>query len=184
MLNGNPIRDLRRDTFRALEQLTNLDLSDCAISNIEQGAFNGLHSLERLRLNGNKLSHVPEMTLPLGINLKTLTLHQNSWICDCNLLPLQTWIRESAQQAPQESEPICKAPDRLQGRHIKAVKMTDLACMPTIHLPIRMDIYEGANITLECDVFAVPAAKVTWYFAGELYEPQDNDSFTSSSRIR
>ena len=182
ILNGNPIRVIRREAFQPLVQLTNLELSQCQLETIEQGAFNGLHSLEWLRLDGNMLTFVPDMTLPLGGNLHGLTLHNNPWLCDCRLRSMQSWLMQSAPAAPQESDPLCKAPTRLQGRTIKTVKLNDLACLPEVNFKERLDVEEGANVTLRCDVYAIPVAKVTWWFNGELCKPQsENDSFTAST---
>lgn len=182
ILNGNPIRDIRHEAFHPLAQLTNLELSQCQLETIEEGAFNGLHALEWLRLDGNMLTYVPDMTLPLGGNLHGLTLHNNPWLCNCRLRPMQSWLTESAPAAPQESDPVCKAPPRLQGRAIKGVKLNDLACLPEVSLKERVDVDEGENVTLRCDVFAVPMAKVTWWFNGELCKTQsENDSFAAST---
>ncbi|XP_012287325.1 leucine-rich repeat-containing protein 24 [Orussus abietinus] len=186
MLNGNPIREIRREAFRPLMHLTNLELRQCQLETVEQGAFNGLPSLEWLRMDGNKLTHVPDVTLPLGGNLHGLTLHNNPWACDCRLRSMQTWLKETAKPMPQESEPVCASPARLAGRQVKAVKLSDLACPPRIRLQERVEVYEGANVTLACDVHAVPPPEtVTWWFNGETYETQaGNDTASSLARVR
>lgn len=180
LLNGNPIRAIRRGSFQHLAHLTNLELSQCQLDSIEQGAFDGLHLLEWLRLDGNRLTRVPDHTLPLGGSLRGLTLHNNPWLCDCRLQATQAWLKESAPAAPQESEPVCDAPPKLRGKQIKAV--IELACLPQIQLPDRIEAYDGDNVTLKCDVYAVPAAKLTWWFNGELCELQnENDTLLSSA---
>lgn len=180
LLNGNPIREIRAAAFQHLPHLTNLELSHCRLENIEQGAFDGLHLLEWLRLDGNRLTRVPERTLPLGGSLRGLTLHNNPWVCDCRLQATQAWLKESAPAAPQESDPVCDAPAKLRGKQIKSVN--ELACLPRIELRNRVEAYEGDNVTLKCDVYAVPAAKLTWWFNGELCELQnENDTLSASS---
>ncbi|XP_043587260.1 leucine-rich repeat-containing protein 24-like [Bombus pyrosoma] len=180
LLNGNPIREIRAAAFQHLPHLTNLELSHCRLENIEQGAFDGLHLLEWLRLDGNRLTRVPERTLPLGGSLRGLTLHNNPWVCDCRLQATQAWLKESAPAAPQESDPVCDAPAKLRGKQIKTVN--ELACLPRIELQNRVEAYEGDNVTLKCDVYAVPAAKLTWWFNGELCELQnENDTISASS---
>lgn len=182
LLNGNPIREIKRAAFQHLAHLTNLELSQCRLETIEQGAFGGLLLLEWLRLDGNRLTRVPDLTLPLGGSLRGLTLHNNPWLCDCRLRSTQAWLKESAPAAPQESEPICDAPPRLRGRQIKTVKPNELACLPQIDLQEKMEVYEGENVTLKCDVYAVPVAKLGWWFNGEPCELQnENDSMTSGS---
>jgi len=184
ILNGNPIREIRQNAFLHLVHLTNLEISKCVIEIIEQNAFEGLQSLEWLRLDGNRLTYVPDHTLPLGGNLRGLTLHNNPWQCDCRLRIMQAWLKESAPAAPQESEPICDSPARLHDKQIKSLKINELACLPRIDLQDHLDIYEGGNITLRCDVHAVPTAKVTWWFNGEPCELQhENNSMASSISI-
>ncbi|XP_017881495.1 leucine-rich repeat-containing protein 24-like isoform X2 [Ceratina calcarata] len=179
LLNGNPIREIRRGSFQHLPHLTNLELSQCRLETIEQHAFEGLQLLEWLRLDGNRLTRVPELTLPLGGSLRGLTLHNNPWLCDCRLRATQAWLKESAPAAPQESEPVCDAPPKLRGKQIKVVKMDELACLPQVELQERIEAYEGDNVTLKCDVYAVPAAKLTWWFNGEPCELQnENDSLS------
>nr|XP_033330361.1 leucine-rich repeat-containing protein 24-like [Megalopta genalis]XP_033330369.1 leucine-rich repeat-containing protein 24-like [Megalopta genalis] len=177
LLNGNPIKEIRRAAFHHLEDLTTLELSRCRLETIEQGAFDGLHQLEWLRLDGNRLTRVPDFTLPLGGSLRGLTLHNNSWLCDCRLNATQAWLKESSPAAPQESEPVCDAPPRLRARQIKAVKPNELACLPEIELQNKVEAYEGDNVTLKCDVYAVPVAKLTWWCNGEPCKLQtENDS--------
>ncbi|KAG5318554.1 LRC4C protein, partial [Pseudoatta argentina] len=181
ILNGNPIREIRQSAFLRLMHLTNLEISKCVIEIIEQNAFEGLQSLEWLRLDGNRLTYVPDHTLPLGGNLRGLTLHSNPWQCDCRLRIMQAWLKESAPAAPQESEPICDSPARLHGKQIKSLKINELACLPRIDFQDHLDIYEGGNITLRCDVHAIPTAKVTWWINGEPCELQhENNSMASS----
>ncbi|EFN81245.1 Leucine-rich repeat-containing protein 4 [Harpegnathos saltator] len=180
ILNGNPIREIRQGAFRRLMQLTNLEISNCMVKVVEQDAFEGLHSLEWLRLDGNKLVHVPDHTLPLGGSLRGLTLHNNPWQCDCRLRIMQDWLKESAPAAPQESEPVCESPARLRERQIKTLKINELACLPHIDFPDHLEVYEGGNVTLRCDIHAIPTAKVTWWFNGEPCELQhENDSMAN-----
>ncbi|XP_076170666.1 uncharacterized protein LOC143148315 [Ptiloglossa arizonensis] len=182
LLNGNPIREIRRGAFKRLAHLANLELSHCRLEIVEQGAFDGLRLLEWLRLDGNRLTRVPETTLPLGGNLRGLALHNNPWVCDCRLRPTQAWLKESAPVVPQESEPVCEAPPKLRGEPIKTVKTNDLACLPRIELRDRLEAHEGENLTLRCDVYAVPAAKLVWWFNGEPCELQnENDSLSIAS---
>lgn len=180
ILNGNPIKEIRQGAFRRLIHLTNLEISRCMVEIVEQDAFEGLQSLEWLRLDSNQLAYVPDHTLPLGGSLRGLTLHNNPWMCDCRLRIMQAWLKESVPAAPQESEPVCHLPARLRDRQIKTLKINELACLPHIDLQERLEIYEGGNVTLRCDVHAIPTAKVSWWFNGELCELQnENDSMAN-----
>lgn len=183
ILNGNAIRRLSRDAFKPLTQLTTLEISNCQLTTIEQGAFNGLQSLEWLRLNNNRLTYVPEMTLPLNGNLHGLTLHNNPWLCNCRLRAMQDWLKQSTAVAPQESDPVCDSPPRLHQRPIKTIKLDDLACLPEIHTEQVVEVDEGANVTLHCNVYAVPVASVAWLINGQKCEAH-RDSESVSAYVR
>jgi len=180
ILNGNPIKEIRQGAFRSFMHLTNLEISRCMIEVIEQDAFEGLQSLEWLRLDSNRLVYVPDHSLPLGGSLRGLTLHNNTWRCDCKLRIMQAWLQESSPVAPQEIEPVCESPERLRGRQIKVLKLNELACLPRIDLQDHLEIYEGENVTLKCDVHAIPTAKIAWSFNEDPCELQnENDSIAS-----
>ena len=51
---GNPIETIGTKAFHRLKFLTKLDLSECHISNVEPGAFEGLESLQRIYLHDNR----------------------------------------------------------------------------------------------------------------------------------
>lgn len=180
-LSGNPIRELRRGAFQALPQLTNLELSNCQLRVIEQGAFNGLNNLERLYLDGNELIYMPETTLPAAGTFHGLTLQNNPWHCNCRLRGLQAWLNVSAPNMPQESQPVCNEPSRLHGQLLKSVKVQDLACRPTVTIEENIETYEGGNVTVRCEVHAIPPATVTWWIKGELCEfHNENDTISTS----
>ncbi|XP_031572499.1 leucine-rich repeat-containing G-protein coupled receptor 5-like [Actinia tenebrosa] len=78
---GNKIRTLKRGAFRGIscpkgETSLTLKLVDNLISHIEDGAFEGVHGLFRLSLDGNQLSSFPNLTgFP---KFSDLTLSQNN----------------------------------------------------------------------------------------------------------
>ena len=170
-LAGNPVRSLQHQAFLHLGQLTMLDLSRCWLRRLEPTAFAGLHALEWLRLNDNLLATLPDDALPLPQSLHGLPLHGNPWLCDCRLQDLRKWLLASQIQAPQEAEPSCAEPTRLKGRAIRALKPQELACVPKLVLPERIELYEGENATLLCEVRANPSPVTLWLFNGELLDP-------------
>ncbi|XP_031777401.1 leucine-rich repeat-containing protein 24 [Nasonia vitripennis] len=166
-LAGNPLGELRREAFRQLAQLTFLDLSRCRLARLEAGAFAGLHALEWLKLQDNLLRQVPPATLPTSAGLHGLPLHGNPWLCDCELAALRDWLVASQAQAPQDAEPSCQGPERLRARPVRLLKPQELACLPSVRLPASpLDVYEGDNVTLLCEVQAVPQAAAGWLVNG------------------
>ena len=55
-LRANPIALVPRRAFHRLAQLARLDLSDCGVEAIEDGAFDGLENLRRIFLHGNRIA--------------------------------------------------------------------------------------------------------------------------------
>lgn len=63
--------------FRFGNSLKNLDLNDCRINMIENGAFAGLHKLQRLSLIGNRLPILSTNWFRDFTNLQQLILQRN-----------------------------------------------------------------------------------------------------------
>ncbi|KAJ8928912.1 hypothetical protein NQ314_018458 [Rhamnusium bicolor] len=173
-LSLNPIKTLERAAFNHMSFLNTLELSNCAISKVDEGAFQGLYSLEWLHLDGNKMSSFgASRHLPAG--LKGVQLQENPWECNCHILELHTWLLSFG--FPHSVEPVCKGPRRLSGRVIKSLLTKDLACLPEIApTTFYVEIEQGKNVSLVCQLHAVPEATVTWYFEGQLLQ---NDTFVA-----
>ncbi|RZC32455.1 LRR 8, and/or I-set domain containing protein [Asbolus verrucosus] len=170
-LNANPIKTVRRAAFNHLSFLNTIELSGCQISSVEEGAFQGLFSLEWLHLNGNKMSTL-QGTKYLPETLKGVQLQENPWECDCHILELHAWLR--AFPIPHSVEPVCNGPSRLKGRTIKSLPVGDLACLPEVSPTMfYLEIGEGKNVSLLCQVNAIPEARISWTFQGQLLQ---NDS--------
>lgn len=164
----NRIRKLGRNAFHHLTYLTTLELSECDLSDIHDEAFEGLHGLEWLHLDGNRLSHIRgERTLPE--TLKGVDLYNNPWECDCHITDFHIWLESF--RVPLSAEPVCTGPPRLKGQTIKSVKSTDLACLPDISpTTFFIELSEGKNISLVCNVKAIPEAKISWWFHGQILQ--------------
>lgn len=174
ILNRNPINTIHRAAFSHLAYLTTLELRNCEISKAEEGAFQGLHSLEWLHLNGNKLTTlIGPRVLPES--LKGVELQENMWECDCRILDFREWL--VAFKIPQTTEPTCNSPTRHKGRYIKTVPTHELACLPSVSpTSFYLELGEGKNVSLLCHVHAIPEAKVSWWFQGQVLQ---NDSLVA-----
>lgn len=165
-LNNNPITSIKTHCFQHLSYLNTLELSDCKIEIIEREAFSGLNHLEWLRLNGNKLSNIQGENL-FPDTLRGIDLQNNNWNCDCHLRDLHSWLLNF--NMPHTVEPICSAPERLKRRIITSVTESELACLPKM-MPtsVFLETNAGSNVTLECLVKAIPEAKITWLYQGQI----------------
>lgn len=170
-LSGNPIRVVKKSSFLPLTTLNTLELSKCEIETIEDGAFEGLEKIEWLKLDYNKVKFVTgENILPK--HLHGVDLHHNPWQCDCKLVDLRLWLDES--RVPNIVEPTCASPVRFQGAQIRTIDIPELACMPDVRpTPIFLEIAEGQNASLLCQVSSIPEAKVSWLYRGNILQ---NDS--------
>ncbi|CAH0559946.1 unnamed protein product [Brassicogethes aeneus] len=167
-LNYNPIHALQKFSFNYLTYLNTLELSNCSLFEVEAGAFQGLHSLEWLHLDGNRLKTIPgRKTLP--DNIKGVELQHNAWECDCHIQDLHGWLVNF--NVPMSSEPMCKGPSRLSGRVIKSIPTADLACLPDVSpTSFYLELSEGKNVSLLCHVHANPEATVSWWFQGRILQ--------------
>jgi len=74
-LKANPIEIVATKAFHRLKFLTKLDLSECSIVSVENGAFEGLESLQRIYLHSNKLVTIRGEDLPPSLH--GLSVHDN-----------------------------------------------------------------------------------------------------------
>ncbi|CAH0559948.1 unnamed protein product [Brassicogethes aeneus] len=170
-LSHNPVKALGKAAFNHLSFLTTLELNNCEISEVDRNAFQGLLALEWLNMQGNKLKYL-NAALSLLDSLKGAQLHENPWYCDCHLIKLHDWL--TSFKHPQSVEPICTGPPKLKNKVIKAVPTPDLACLPDVTpTTFFLEIEEGKNISLLCQVGAIPEAKISWIYQGQLIQ---NDS--------
>ena len=89
-LRGNPIETIGTRSFHRLKYLTKLDLSECHISNVDPGAFEGLESLQRIYLHNNHLTTISGRDIPPSLH--GLSVHDNRsiyWLpCACGSIKL------------------------------------------------------------------------------------------------
>ncbi|XP_050440475.1 leucine-rich repeat-containing protein 4C-like [Adelges cooleyi] len=179
-LAGNPIDRVAARAFRHLNQLTLLDLSRCGIQRVEAGAFDGLRNLDWLKLDSNRLTHVPGPdTLPK--QLHGVDLHRNDWQCDCQMIDMHRWLSEC--HVPATVEPVCAGPDEYAGVPIRAVSSIELACEPIVdyesYAMAVQDVHEGEDVVFRCLVMATPAATVEWLFGDELVDRHNATEYVS-----
>lgn len=142
-LSGNPIRELKTSAFKYLSYLTTLELSNCQISFIEDEAFIGMDNLEWLKLDGNRIRNIRGVHI-LPQSLNGISLHGNRWTCDCKLIDMFSWL--NTYQIPQQDDPKCFEPGKLQGHVIKALQVDELACLPEMTpTTFFLEIAEGKN---------------------------------------
>ncbi|XP_078571439.1 uncharacterized protein LOC144859058 [Branchiostoma floridae x Branchiostoma japonicum] len=128
-LSYNQIGYIAKGTFKDLNALRELYLQGGRLENIEEKSFDSCKTLHKLHLQSNRLNTLPKDLLsPLEFTLKQLGLSGNPWACDCNIVPLATWLKGN-QQFPI----ICASPVELKGNTSNEIDLTNLPCTSTLH---------------------------------------------------
>lgn len=171
-LRGNPVEAVRTRAFHRLAQLTKLDLSECKISAIESGAFEGLKSLQRFYLHSNRLVTLSARDLPPSLH--GISVHENRWTCDCRLRSFRLWLTQS--NVPRIVEPVCQGPRRLLGIHIQSLSLAEFACAPQLSpTSMYLTVPKGKNVSIVCRVASDPVSKIAWFFNGQQIHNDDED---------
>ncbi|XP_065158487.1 uncharacterized protein [Atheta coriaria] len=178
-LSANPIKIIHREAFGHLYFLHTLELSGCQLEKVESGAFDGLQSLERLRLDSNQLTTIDGAST-LSKHLQEVDLQGNQWQCDCRMVEMRSWLE--GYELPTSVAPMCAGPPRLAKRPVKSIPRAELACLPDVTpTTFYLEIAEGKNISLRCQISAVPEAHVSWWFQGQLL--QNDTMLTPDTRL-
>lgn len=178
-LARNPIQKIEKGAFQHVPGLVKLDLSESRLEHISPEAFTGAKSLESIKLNGNRLSHFPVRSVEPLNKLMMIELHDNPWVCDCNMRSIKIWLTEN-NKAPVQ--PACAGPERLSGRVFSDLHGDDFACKPEIRMDSRyVEAVSSENATVVCRVDSIPPASISWYWNGRLLI--NNTAFSSYQRI-
>ncbi|XP_017854108.2 slit homolog 1 protein-like [Drosophila busckii] len=167
------IASVQFDAFAGLEQLRELDLSNCSIVELSMDAFMGLKRLEQLQLAHNNLSSLPNgllddllqleslqlqgnqlHTLPssffLQRRLRVARLDQNPWECSCDM---RHWLPRLTNVRRMGSEQRCMRD--LQGEQINcrsvASYQQDKSLVPRCANYNGRSVYYVLRKQLHCD---------------------------------
>ncbi|XP_069773566.1 adhesion G protein-coupled receptor A2 [Narcine bancroftii] len=205
ILSNNKIVLLKTGTFSGLRALEKLDLRNNLISTIETGAFNGLTALKRLDLSNNRigcltlgmfqsLTSLTRLNLSGNIfstlnpdlldgltSLKVIDFNTEFLFCDCNLLRVLNWERNSSARISEET--ICSYPKALQGKPFKDLKESQLVCQGPLELPflqlipvLRQVVFQGDRLPFLCTAtYLDNSTKVLWYHNGILVQPEEEN---------
>ncbi|KPJ16190.1 putative G-protein coupled receptor 125 [Papilio machaon] len=166
-LSRNQINLVESDAFYNMTSLQRLDLSYNQISNIYKEMFKGLVNLERLILTQNLISTLSSGTFDYLVGLKQLDITENPLICDCDLLWVGDWSRNTSVKLV--GNPKCRSPENMVNKTVRKLKIfLDLsACgsvLPSNTLIVKpvhdQVVFEGDTLMLTCNApFASVLAK-------------------------
>ncbi|XP_030626067.1 leucine-rich repeat-containing protein 4B [Chanos chanos] len=150
-LSGNLLGVVRPGSFQGLVSLRKLWLMHSRISVIERNAFDDLKNLEELNLSHNSLHSLPhDLFTPLQ-QLERVHLNHNPWVCNCDVLWLSWWLKETV---PDNSTCCarCHAPPGAKGRYIGDLDQRDFTCYAPVIVepPTDLNVTEGMAAELKC----------------------------------
>lgn len=158
-LSKNQISLIESDAFYNLTSLQRLDLSGNLIHTVYKEIFKGLINLERLILSQNKIVVLAVGTFEYLTALKQIDISGNPLKCDCDLLWLGDWSRDT--NVKLMANPKCLSPESLAGQLVRKLKVyLDLsACSDALGLPLNalylrpeigQVVFSGDMLSLRC----------------------------------
>ena len=107
-----------------LQNVIVLDLSCNKIITIDEAVFSVATDLRELYLQSNLLSYLPQSIARL--NLVTVALRKNPFLCDCKSLWMKVWIKENRHVIKEWNKLSCS--NKATGKTITEVKDSDFVC--------------------------------------------------------
>uniref|UniRef100_H2YXG4 Uncharacterized protein n=1 Tax=Ciona savignyi TaxID=51511 RepID=H2YXG4_CIOSA len=164
-LSNNEIKEIERDAFDGLSQLSSLVMYGNKITSLPAGIFTHMHNLQMLLMNANKIkclrqdvfSGLRSLTL-LSLydnklqsisrgtfanlrSIETMHLAQNPFICDCHMRWLVNYVKKYKVET---SGAKCAGPRRLAGKKISSAKTRKMRCNG------KNIIFSASGIAAEC----------------------------------
>ncbi|XP_034547018.1 platelet glycoprotein Ib beta chain [Notolabrus celidotus] len=79
-----------------------------------------------LHLHNNHLTHLPNGLLDDLTSLRSISLHGNSWVCDCGILYLRAWMLRQPSSLTSHLGVTCYSPPSLRGRLVVYLTEEDI----------------------------------------------------------
>lgn len=161
-LSGNRLEIIRPGSFQGLVSLRKLWLMHSQVSVIERNAFDDLKNLEELNLSHNSLHSLPhDLFTPLH-QLERVHLNHNPWVCNCDVLWLSWWLKETV---PSNTTCCarCHAPPFLKGKYIGELDQSHFTCFAPVIVepPTDLNVTEGMAAELKCRT-STSTTSVNW----------------------
>ncbi|XP_038153275.1 leucine-rich repeat-containing protein 4B [Cyprinodon tularosa] len=161
-LSGNRLEIIRPGSFQGLVSLKKLWLMHSQVSVIERNAFDDLKNLEELNLSHNSLHSLPhDLFTPLH-QLERVHLNHNPWVCNCDVLWLSWWLKETV---PSNTTCCarCHAPPVLKGKYIGELDQSHFTCFAPVIVepPTDLNVTEGMAAELKCRT-STSTTSVNW----------------------
>ncbi|KPJ16161.1 Reticulon-4 receptor-like 2 [Papilio machaon] len=164
ILHDNPLKEFYSEQFPILRHLKKLEISKCQLHKIHPLAFSNLRALETIHAHQNLLSYVHPNTFNLPF-LKTLTLSDNPWYCDCRLRNFHEWFLNANLG---NEEVLCTGPKNFANISWQYIKENEFVCPPwATSSPTVLRAEVGAEISFGCFASGDPKPNVSWYLGNK-----------------
>ncbi|XP_065145273.1 leucine-rich repeat-containing protein 4C [Paramisgurnus dabryanus] len=160
-MSGNQLTVIQPSSFKGLIHLQKLWMMHAQVQTIERNSFDDLQSLRELNLAHNNLTFMPhDIFTPLR-HLQRVHLHHNPWNCNCDILWLSWWLKETV---PTNTSCCarCNSPLGLKGRYIGELDQSYFQCYAPVIVdpPADLNLTEGMAAELKCRTNSVTS--VSW----------------------
>ncbi|NXG78221.1 TPBG protein, partial [Baryphthengus martii] len=139
-LADNGLLLLPSGMFTALLALRQLDLGNSSLVGLQNVSVQGLGQLQSLNLSDNSLGVLRNGTLAQlrsQTALQRVGLGRSTWVCNCTVEDLVTWLKESDQVEGKEAL-TCSNPDKMLGKASLKINGSDLNCSESVDLPSQL----------------------------------------------
>ncbi|KAH1172694.1 trophoblast glycoprotein [Mauremys mutica] len=135
-LADNRLLSLPPGMFSSLPSLQHLDLRNNSLVSLWATTFHSLAQLQSLDLSHNSLKCLKNATIAQLRSrpaLRRISLGHNTWVCDCCIEHLVSWLKES-EQVEGKGTLKCSYPDKMRDKPLVKTNSSDLDCS------VRVDI--------------------------------------------
>ncbi|XP_003796778.1 trophoblast glycoprotein [Otolemur garnettii] len=132
-LASNNLLYLPRGALAHLPGLRYLDLSNNSLVGLSYVSFRNLTHLESLHLEDNALKVLRNGTLEelQGLPRVRVFLDNNPWVCDCNIVDMVAWLKET-EIVQGKASLTCAFPESMRNRALLQLSPADLDCDPIL----------------------------------------------------
>ncbi|XP_063796995.1 leucine-rich repeats and immunoglobulin-like domains protein 1 [Pseudophryne corroboree] len=187
-LDHNEISGTIEDTngaFKGLDNLNKLSLFGNKIKSVARNAFSGLGALEHLNLGGNAMQSVQGEAFEEMKMLRELYINSESFLCDCHLKWLPSWLTNRNLQANVKA--VCAHPEILENKSIFSVLPLSFVCddLPKPHITVQPEktmAVVGKDVRFSCSAASSSSSPMTfvWKKDSEILHNPDMENFANA----
>ncbi|XP_041376548.1 leucine-rich glioma-inactivated protein 1-like [Gigantopelta aegis] len=143
---------LKTITFKSYFRETSvMDVGFNEISSLDENVFSRQHfpELTSLRLDNNELTTLPRHTKKVFESLRVATIHNNPWVCDCNIEWIMEWISEGHKNGitiEHSSNITCDVPQELKNTPLTELSEHNIKC----HERSNSKLWVALGVTAAC----------------------------------